>query len=270
VPSRNPPPEPSYLLPERLDFPEQAIYASLRELQRVARICARSLRLAGQTILFAHTSQDIQSIKLNEKAINEIKLAMKNYLSSLSRRYLSKRQAILIQHIDCCMTDLERIGDHIDTICDLSVRRQKIPEAIVDHDSFDALFRLYETTRCLFKLIIDSLDPDWDDIQAVAQQILQTRDDYMLASLKTRAMYTDKVSQRALTPIAGIFFSEYVGTLDRIVKHFKSIALAEMQPQFWIKHTKLGKQVKLAPSNERHKLVDPKDYVTRLQAENHP
>ena len=269
VPSRTPPPEPSHLLPELMEYPEQAICACIRELQRVARLCSKSLRLAGQTILFSHSSQDIQTIRLNEQSVNEIKLAMKGYLSNLSRRYLSKRQAILIQHIDRCMIDLERIGDHVETICDLSLRRQKVPEAVVNKESFDTAFRLYENATHLFKLVIDSLDPDKENIQEIAQQILLARDNYVLASMSTRSMFTDNVSQRAITPIAGIFFSEYIAALDRIVKHSKSIALAEKQPQFWIKRTKLGKHVDMAPEPELQKLVDPKDYLSRLQAEDY-
>ena len=235
--SRKPEPEPSYLDDKLLEYPEQAICACIHELQRVAKICAKNLRLAGQTILFAHTSQDIHALKLNEQVVNDVKLAMKEYLSSLTRRYLSKRQAILIQHVDRCMVDLERIGDHIETICNLSVRRQKVPEAIVDKDSFDTAFRLYENALHIFKLVIDSLDPDRENTQEIAQQILQARDEYMQSSMSTRAMFTDKVAQRAITPIAGIFFSEYIAALDRLVKHSKSIALAEKQPQFWIKRT---------------------------------
>ena len=267
--SRKPEPEPSHLDDKLLEYPEQAICASIRELQRVAKICAKSLRLAGQTILFAHTPQDIHAIKLNEQAVNDVKLALKEYLSSLTRRYLSKRQAILLQHVDRCIVDLERIGDHIETICDLSLRRQKVPEAIVDKDSFDTLFRLYENALQIFRLVIDSLDPDREGIQEIAQQILQARDDYMAASLNTRSMFTEKVAQRSITPIAGIFFSEYISALDRIVKHSKSIALAEKQPQFWIKRTKLGKHVDMAPEPAIQPLVDPKDYLARLQAEDY-
>ncbi len=267
--SRKPEPEPSYLEDKLLEFPEQAICACIRELQRVARTCAKSLRLTGQVILFAHTARDIHEIKLNEQVVNDIKIAMKEFLSNLTRRYLSKRQAILIQHIDRCMIDLERIGDHIETICDLSVRRQRIPEAVVDKDSFDALFRLYEKALNVFRLVIDSLDPDQENFQEIAQKILQARDDYMQASLATRSLFTDKVSQRLITPIAGIFFSEYIAALDRIVKHSKSIALAEQQPQFWIKRKKLEKHVDMAPEVEAHQLVDPKDYLTRLQSEDY-
>ena len=267
--SRKPEPEPSHLDDKLLDYPEQAICASMRELQRVAKICAKSLRLAGQTILFAQTPQDIHAIKLNEQVVNDVKAAMKEYLASLTRRYLSKRQAILIQHLDRCMSDLERIGDHIETICNLSLRRQKVPEAVVDKESFDTAFRLYENALHLFKLVIDSLDPDRENIQEIAQQILQARDRYVQDSLNTRAMFTDKVSQRLITPIGGIFFNEYIAALDRIVKHSKTIALAEKQPQFWIKRTKLEKHVDLAPEPEIQKLVDPKDYLTRLQAEDY-
>ncbi len=267
--SRKPEPEPSYLDDKLLEYPEQAVCASIRELQRVAKICFKSLRLSGQTILFAHTPQDIQAIKLNEQVVNDVKLAMKEYLDSLTRRYLSKRQAVLLQHIDRCMVDLERIGDHIESICDLSLRRQKVPEAIVDKESFDTLFRLYENALHIFKLVIDSLDADKDNIQEIAQQILRARDDYMQASLNTRSMFTDKVAQRSVTAIAGIFFGEYISALDRIVKHSKSIALAEQQPQFWIKRTKLGKHVDMAPEPAQQTLVDPKDYLARLQAEDY-
>jgi len=267
--SRTPEPEPSFLENELLEYPEQAIEASIRELQRIARTCSQSLHLAGQTILFVQTPKDIHSIQLNEQVINDIKLAMKGYLSNLTRRYLSKRQAILIQHLDRCIVDLERIGDHIETICDLSVRRQKVPEAVVDQESFDAFFALYERTLQVFKLVIESLDPDQDNFQEMAQGILQARDDYMEASLTTRAMFTDKVAQRVITPIAGIFFSEYIAALDRIVKHSKSIALAEKQPQFWVKHKKLGKHVDMAPEVELPELVDPTDYLSRLQREDY-
>jgi phosphate:Na+ symporter len=267
--SRKPEPEPSYLDDKLLEYPEQAICAGIHELQRVAKICFKNLRLAGQTILFAQTAQDIHALKLNEQVVNDVKLAMKEYLASLTRRYLSKRQAILIQHVDRCMSDLERIGDHVETICNLSLRRQKVPEAIVDKDSFDTAFRLYENALHIFKLVIDSLDPDKENIQEIAQQILESRDTYMQASMSTRSMFTDKVAQRSITPIAGIFFSEYIAALDRIVKHSKSIALAEKQPQFWIKHTKLGKHVDMAPEPAIQPLVDPKDYLARLQAEDY-
>jgi Na+/phosphate symporter len=87
---------------------------------------------------------------------------MKDYLAELTRRALSKRQAILVQYLDRCMSDLERIGDHIETLCTLSLRRRKFPEAVVDRLSFSIFFQLYEAVLHVFKLLIQSFDPDRD------------------------------------------------------------------------------------------------------------
>ena len=270
VPSRLPPPEPSYLLPQLLDFPEQAIAACIRELHRVAKICLHSLRLAGQTILFAHAAKDVQAIRLGEQAVNEIKLAMKDYLASLVRRRLSQRQAILAQHIDRCMSDLERIGDHVETLCTLSLRRKMAPEAIVDAASFGKFFQLYESSFHILRQVSSSFDPDRDDIRAVAQQILRARDAHVQASLDVRTLFNDKVSRRDITPTAGIFFSEYLAAIDRIVRHARNIALSEQQPQFWIKRSKLDRRMELALDPAIPPLVDPQDFLSRIAEEDIP
>ncbi len=267
VPSRTPPPEPSHLRPELLAYPEQAIAACLAELRRVARIAAKSLRLAGETILFAHTAKDVQTIRLNEQAINDIKPAMKEYLAQLTRRALSKRQAIFVQLIDRCMSDLERIGDHVATLCTLSLRRKKIPEAVVDRLSFSLFFQLYEAVLHVFTLLIQSFDPDRDHLDEIADRILTAREDYQQGSLATRTHFNEQVSQRAMTPTSGIFFSEYIAALDRIVRHARNIAYAEKQPQFWIKRSKLQKHAELSPAPELQTLVDPRDYLSRLPDE---
>jgi len=267
VPSLTPPPEPSFLRPELLATPEQAIAACLAELRRVARLAAKSLRLAGETILFSHTSRDVQAIRLNEQAINEIKLAMKDYLARLTRRRLSKRQTIFVQYIDRCMSALERIGDHIQTLCTLSLRRQHSSGAVVDRLSYSLFFQLYEAVRHVFKLLIQSFDPDLEDRAAVADRLLAAHDDYMQGSLATRNHFNEEVSRRAMTPVAGMYFSEYIAALDRIVRHARNIALAEKEPQFWIKRSKLGKRAEFNPEPEPQALVDPREFRSRLQDE---
>ena len=264
-PSRLPPPEPSHLQPGLLEYPEQAIAACLRELRRVARLCRHSLRLAGETLLFAHSAKDVQTIRLNEQAVNEIKLAMKDYLAGLARRHLSKRQAILVQHVDRCMSDLERVGDHVETLCNVSLRRRQVPAAIVDRLSFSLFFQLYEAVLHVLKLVVQSFDPDRADIAAVADQILLARDDYVQASQTVRVHFNEQVSNRSMTSTAGIFFAEYLAALDRIVRHCRTFALSEQQPQFWIKRSKLEKRMALAAEPVSHPLVDPQDFQERLR-----
>ncbi len=269
VPSRKPLPSPSFLDESLLKYPEKAIYACIQELQRVAMICESSFRMAAETILFSAGRKNVQTIKLNEKAVNEIKHSMKEYLSSLSGRVLSRRQALLIQHLDRCITELERIGDHVDAICDLSMKRRNMKGSFVDNDALNRLFELYESAHEVFKLVIQSLDPEHSDFQGMAAKIMKARDEYLHKSMNTKEVFTDKVAKREITPLAGIILNEYVAALDRIVRHFKMIALAEQQPQFWIKRKKLDREAAEAPETRPPEQQDKHDYLDKLQREDY-
>jgi phosphate:Na+ symporter len=189
---------------------------------------------------------------------------MKDYLAGLTRRYLSKRQAILVQLLDRCMSDLERIGDHIEPSAPSPCGGGSQPEAVVDRLSFSIFFQLYETVLDIFKLLIRSFDPDRDHHRGGRRPDPAGPRRLHAASLQTRTHFNEKVSQRAMTPTSGIFFSEYIAALDRIVRHARNIAYAEKQPQFWIKRSKLEKFADFSPAPALQPLVNPSEYLSRL------
>jgi len=268
VPSRLPPPQPSFLDQKLIPYPEKALYAAILELQRVARICVRSLWLTAD-VIFQPKRKEVQTIKLNENVVDEIKKAMKSYLARLAERALSRRQAILVQTINRCMADVERIGDHIDEVCDISIRRKRAPLARFNRETLAVLMDLHEGAAKVLHLVIESLNPESADFQAMAQAILQARDEYTEKSINAKAFFTEKIANHEYPPIAGVYFSEYVAAFDRIVKHSKSIALAEKQPFFWIKRKKLEQMVTEAPHYQPVTLSDPKDFLDKLHQENY-
>ena len=267
-PSRHPPPQPSFLDAKVTEFPEKAIYAAICELQRVTRICARSFRLTID-ILFKVNRKEVLAIKLNENVVDEIKLAMKDYLSSLTRRYLSRRQAILIQHINRCMTDIERIGDHIDELCDISLRRRKNSAARFNRETLELVFSLFQAADRVLHLVIQSLDPSNEDFQGMAQSILIARDEYVEKSLNAQAVFTERIASHEYPPIVGMFFSEYVAAFDRIVKHSKTIALVEKQPFFWIKRKKLERMAEEVHDYTPPPMTDRRDFLDKLHSEDY-
>ena len=268
VPSRKPLPQPSFLDPKLNEFPERAICAAILELQRVSKICTRSFRI-NMGVLLNVNRREVQAIRLNENIIDEIKLAMKDYLARLTRRYLSRRQAIIIQHLNRSMADIERIGDHIDELCDISIRRSKNKEARFNRETLDLIFALYEAADKVMHLVVESLNPENQDFQGMAQAILLARDEYVERSINAKANFTERIANHEFPPIVGMFFSEYVGAFDRIVKHAKTIALAEKQPYFWIKRKKLERMAEEAPEYKPPPLSDPHDFLDRLHAEDY-
>jgi len=261
-------PEESHLDESLVAYPEKAIYAALRELHRIAGICAQSMRLNGDVIL-EHDALKIARIHLNELIVDEVKRAMRDFLALLTHRRLSRRQAVLIQHIDRCMVDLERMGDHITAVCDISAKRLHIPAAIVDEKTFETLYRLYLAARRVIEEVVVSLDPNQSEFQQMARKILEARDNYMQASIAAKSEFTEKIARRQFPPLAGIYLNEYVSSFDRLVKHAKSIALAEQQPQFWIKRRKLGKPAAETAPEAPPPRVDPHDFLDRLQTEDY-
>lgn len=268
TPSRRTPPEPSFLDTKLMAFPEKALYAAIQELQRVARVCLRSLHLSLD-IIFTLDRRAIHAIKLNETVVDEIKRAMKSYVATMATKALSRRQAILIQTLNQCMADIERIGDHVDELCDITLRRHRHPGGRFSGEDLQVLVDLYKGAAQVLQMVICSLDPENQDFQATAQAILQARDAYMERSINANATMTERVVNGNLPALQGVYFSEYRAALDRIVKHAKMIALAEKHPDFWIKRKKLAKMAKEAPPIELPPRVEPRDYLDQLHGENY-
>ena len=264
TPSAEPIPAPSFLDAKLLAKPEQALAAVIRELRRMAEVCVDGMMLNGELIL-APTRKTFQKLLSNEEIINEVRQSMGDYLNHLTRHYLSRRQTLFLQHLDRCMKDIERIGDHLTHIGETSVERFKVTEAILPEDLFRTWFTLFCTAKRVVTLMAKSFDPDNNAFQNVALEILRARDVYMIQSMDAKAEFAGAGREKRITPIGGYYLSRYIEDLDRLVRRAKSIAFAERQPDFWVKTAKLEKEAKEAPAYVAQTRVDPREYLELLR-----
>ncbi len=266
TPSQEPVPAPSFLDAKLLAKPEQALAAVIRELRRMAEICVDSMMLNGELIL-APSRKTHRRLLSNEDIINEVRQSMGDYLGHLTKHYLSRRQTLFLQHLDRCMKDIERIGDHLTHIGDTSVERFKIPDAIVPEDVFRTWFTLFCSAKHVVNLMARSFDPDSNAFQNTALEILRARDAYMIQSMDAKAEFAGAARDKRITPIGGYYLSRYVEDLDRLVRRAKSIAFAERQPDFWVKQAKFEKEAKEALAYTAPTRVAPQDYLALLKKE---
>lgn len=267
LPSREPLPEPSYLKEELLEKPEQALSACINELRRMARLCLRGIHLDG-AIMLEGDKRKMNRLAADEEVINEVKLAMSDYLHRLTGRYLSRRQTLFMQHLDRCMKDLERIGDHLTSIGEDALKRLQIKAAIVPEPIFQTWFDLYCAAKEVMVLVEKSLDPEQGEFQSRALEVLKARDRYVIMSMDAKAELAGAVENKVVTPIGGYYLHRFIADCDRLVRHGKSIAFAERQPDFWVKRTKLDRVAPRAGKIETPPLVKVEDYLARLQREN--
>jgi len=264
---REPRPEPSYLDQALLNRPEQALAAVICELRRVATIALESLDHTAYLMLVESVGHRARRVVRNEQVIDEIKIAMHGYLLALTRRRLSRRQAILIQHLDRCMIDIERIGDHIDRLREISALRLKRRRALVDRESLERLFDLHHRAREILALVIASLDAEARKFAPLARRILAARDAYVQASADVEEAFRKKQTERMVPALAGVLYIEYVASLDRIVRHARSIALVESHSKFRIKPRKLDRVVEDAEDIPPLPLLDPDEILERFHRE---
>jgi phosphate:Na+ symporter len=241
VPSRQAVPQSSFLDEKLIPMPEQALCAAMRELQRTVNICRESLAF-DRALLNAPSARLVRAVGQNEKTVDAVKLAFQDYLSLITSRFLSRRQAVLVQHLDRCVVEIERIGDHIKVLCRLDARLRPYTGRAFFRPCLCRLEDLYAQVDVILRNLSVSLDPQHESYEAFAEKILATRADYVQKSAVTKDLITGHVGRSDLPPLLGIHLNETVMTFDKIVKHCKSIAGAQKKPFFWLKQSKLGRK----------------------------
>jgi phosphate:Na+ symporter len=260
--------EGSYLDEGLLSRPEEAIRACIHELKRVAGICEKNLILSA-ALFRSLDRKTLLKITNNETAINEIKTAMEDYEYRIADFHLSKRQSLMLQYLNRCMSNLERIGDHVDRMREITVARLSGKPVLFDEALLAEWFLLYGAGLKVMRLVRKSMDPDLKRFQQNAQLILDARNAYIKQSLSFRSLYHEKSVAKGdgLSPAAGIYLTKYVDALDRIVTHAKTIAMLQGRPEFFIKRKKLTRKVGAARTYAEPEWVDVSEYLQRLESE---
>jgi phosphate:Na+ symporter len=265
VPSKKTPPEPSYLDYQVMEYPERAIVAVIRELQRISRVCAHSLYLTTHVVLGKFDRNTVLKIKTNEQVVDDIKIATREYLANMTKKYLSRRQIIMSHHLNKCITDIERVGDHIDELCDLSL---KSPKSELDKESLEGLFALHQKSQRVLALVIKSLTPENENFQESALAVLNARDEYIECSIDINQKFIQKVEKHDVSSLAALYYKEYISVMDRMIRHIESIAFAQKHEDFWIKRSKLDKKPDKVEKTNIYN-VDTTDYIDKLQAQDY-
>lgn len=247
--------ERSHLDPSMVRTPELALLMVIREMRRQARICRRMLRVSMEAMLSLDIGR-FSEVRRDESAVDEIKHALDNYFVIIGERRLSRRQSVLLQHLVASSNDLERIADHIETIGVLT--RTKVKRKMWFEDQ--SMMRLVELSRLVAESLettIDALDIAQPEAREKAQRVLALRKEYKRRAQEIKEEFNSRYFTGAEDAIHGMFFMRYVTVFDRIMRHVRAIARAELKETFRIKEPKLTleaprqKMIRTAPAGNR-------------------
>jgi len=240
-PSHQIEPENTHLDDSLLELPEKAILAALKELQRMSTIARRMFQSTMRGFLDLNPGRFV-GVEKNEQALDTLKQALNSYLITLAERQLSRRQSILIQYLMTATADLERIGDHTASMAELT--REKMAKNIwfTDETVMD-LIELYKKADHILLLTIKSFEPSFYEAPSkLAAEILESRNQYVECSLNIKQKERNKILEQKEDALCGIFLHRFITCFNKVVKHSKTIALAEKEPFFFLKEHKLEKR----------------------------
>lgn len=255
TPSKEKPAEPSWLDEAAIETPEQAICNAMREARRMA-VITRQMLVQAMAGLLLRTNKPFQRVLKNEEVVDTLKRSINGYLIEIANRRLSTRQSVLLQHLMTTASDLERIGDHIEEVT--QVTGEKVAGHVwFDAESMQLLVDQYTLVDRLLRLTILSLDPDLRAFKEISQRMLELRRDFVNNTRMMRSRYRQLIIDHKETPINGLYYERYLRGFERIVRHTKSIARVEQQDSFFVKPHKLTRKTELdkKPSAEGDPLV---------------
>ena len=239
TPSKEEPDETSHLDPSLIRTPELAIFATIQEMRRKMRICRRMLDKAMAATVSLDLSE-FESVRKDEAAVDEIKHALDEFFVLIASRQLSKRQSVILQHLISSSNDVERIADHIETISVLT--RSKVKRDIwFDDDSMLRLIELGKLVSEMLNVAVDSLDPDQPEFRERAHQLLAMRKEYKRSASKLKEGFNSRIFDGSEDAINGMYFMRYLTVFDRVIRHIRGLARAELEPTFYIKAHKLDR-----------------------------
>jgi phosphate:Na+ symporter len=244
TPSKAKPAEHSHLDDRYLDTPEMAIVSALRETRRMAALARRTLVLAMKGLVQL-TTEPFAPAQKNEAAVNELKKAIGDYVLRIASHKLSRRQALVVQHVQTAVADIERIGDHATLLIELTT--DKVHRRIwFDDASMLELVEMYQRAESILRLTELSLDPQLpkDARKELAAKVLAQRNEYAERSRAIHERHRQRVLDKCEDALTAMFYNRFILCFDKCVRHSKTIAIAELEPMFFVKPKKLRKHAR--------------------------
>lgn len=241
TPSREAVPTGSFLDPDLLHQPENALCAVISELNRALAVCRKSLQDLSALQVFENKAA-MKRILMREEVLNEIKAATRAYLTGMTDRYLSRRQALMVQYLSRANINIERIGDHIEALSQLNRQRWRENETVLVSGDAEALQELIQLASGILDELGRVFSADKETFEEGASRVLALRDAWRVSSSRAISQYNQLVELHQRDALAGLYFTEIILGLSRMVRHCRLIAQQVEEPFFFIKKKKIDRK----------------------------
>ena len=215
---------PKYLDERLLETPVIAAGQVQKETLRMANKAKENLELSMKAFRENNESL-VKKVYDNEKLINILEEEITAYLVKLSKCDLSAKESNLVASTFHIVTDIERIGDHVENIADLTL--EKVGRKLkYSEDALKEIDYIYDQTIRALDITIDAYANENVEEAGTIYEIERKID----ASQKEfRENHIKRLSQGSCNAYDDAIFMDLLSNFERIGDHSTNIAESVME-----------------------------------------
>jgi phosphate:Na+ symporter len=208
-----------YIDERLLETPVIAAGQVIKETIRMATKAKENLELS---IVAFHTNDEklVKRVYENEKLINTLSEAITSYLVKLSKYQLSDKEDNIVAATFHTIIDIERIGDHVENIADLTL--QKVQNRITYTDeALEELNYIYNYTINALQIAIEAYEKS--DVNK-ANEVYLIEEKIDVSQRSFRENHIRRLNNGICNPYDGAIFIDLLSNFERIGDHSTNIA----------------------------------------------
>jgi len=210
-----------YLDERILNSPSIAISQILKEIIDMAHLAETNMDLAMSDVINA-ADINVDTITKNEKQINYLNKAITNYLVKISSLHISKSDEALVGSLYHVVSDVERIGDHSENLCE-AAQLMTSENISLSQEAKEELMTMYQKVKLLYRdglYVFDKRDLNMiKEVNRREQEIDNMKKDFSNNHIK-------RLHSGLCSVESGEVFYEVTTNLERIADHLTNIAFS--------------------------------------------
>ncbi|MFH1784633.1 MAG: Na/Pi cotransporter family protein [bacterium] len=219
---------PKYLEKHLLETPVLALEAVMKEIVRTLELTRKMVNQAMEGF-FNSDLKVLDKVDRGEDAVDDLRLAITDYLVELMQRELTAEQSKKIPALIHVINDVERIGDHAENLKDLAER--KIGEKMPFSDfAIGELHEIHGKIDLMCESTIQALETN--DI-ASAETTVEREKEINSMRNKFKQNHIKRLDSGLCKVLSGVIFLDMVSNFEKIGDHLNNIGQAVMYPLQW-------------------------------------